>query len=94
MTMLGTISDSVCGASHAKVIDRDKHAKITERECTLACVKYGAKFVFVSNGKVYNVVNQNFGALRAHAGESVRLTGNVYGDTVTVSEIAATRKNK
>ena len=48
----------------------------------------------VSDGKVYNVANQNFAALTEHAGESVRLTGNVYGDTVTVSKIAATRKNR
>jgi hypothetical protein len=94
VTMIGTISDSACGASHAKVIHRDKREKITDRECTLACVKYGRKFVFVSDGKVYSVANQNFGALTEHAGESVILTGNVYGTTITVSKIAPAGKNR
>ena len=94
VTLLGTISDSTCGVSHAKVIDQDKHQKITERECALACVKFGAKFVFVSDGKVYNIANQDFGPLTAHAGESVRLTGNVYGNTITVSKIGTTGRKK
>jgi hypothetical protein len=92
--MLGTISDSACGASHAKMIDRDKPAKMTERDCTLACVKYGGKFVFVRDGKVYNIANQNFEALMEHAGESVRLTGNLYRDTVTVSKVQTTGQKK
>ena len=45
MTMNGMISDSACGTSHAKMIGT---SKMTEKECTLACVKAGAKFVFVS----------------------------------------------
>jgi hypothetical protein len=93
-TMTGMISDSACGASHAKMIDAHKDAKMTERECTLACVKGGGKFVFVSDGKVYNVANQNFAALTEHAGETVSLTGDVNGDTVTVSKVAASAKKK
>ena len=89
MTMTGMISDSACGASHAKMIGAHKEAKMSERECTLACVKGGGKFVFVSDGKVYNVSNQNLAALTEHAGETVTLTGDVKGDTVTVSKITA-----
>jgi len=67
-TMTGMISDSACGASHAKMMDmhKDPKMKMTERECTQACVKAGGKYVFVADGKVYNVANQNFaGACRA-----------------------------
>ena len=39
MTMDGMISDSVCGASHAKMMQEHKDAKMTDRDCTLACVK-------------------------------------------------------
>ena len=46
MTMIGMISDSACGASHAKMINARKDTKMTERECTLACVKYGRKVCF------------------------------------------------
>jgi hypothetical protein len=94
MTMTGMISDSACGSSHAKMMDAHKEAKMSERECTLACVKGGGKFVFVSDGKVYNVANQSFGALTEHAGETVSLTGDVSGSTVTVSKIAANGKKK
>ena len=38
-TMTGMISDSMCGASHAKMIAEHKDTKMTERDCTLACIK-------------------------------------------------------
>ena len=60
----------------------------TDRDCTLACIKGGSKYVFVSDGKVYNISNQKLGALKVHAGETVQLTGTMKGDTVTVSKIA------
>jgi hypothetical protein len=91
MTMNGTISDSACGTSHAKMIGT---SKMTAKECTLACVKAGAKFVFVSSGKVYNISNQNFSALTKNAGEAVRLTGDVKGDTIMVSKVAMGGKKK
>ena len=88
-TMDGMISDSMCGASHAKMMEMHKDAKMSDRDCTLACVKGGGKFVFVSGGKVYNLANQSFAALAQRAGETVTLTGNVEGDTITVSKISA-----
>ena len=88
-SMEGTISDSMCGASHAKMMEMHKDAKMTDRDCTLACVKGGGKFVFVSGGKVYNLANQNLAALPQRAGETVNLTGNVEGDTITVTKISA-----
>jgi len=93
-TMTGMISDSACGSSHAKMIEGHKEAKMTERDCTLACVKAGGKFVFVSGGKVYNITNQNLAALTEHAGETVSLTGDVNGDSVTVSKVATSGKKK
>src|SRR6202030_1705230 len=41
-------------------------ARIKGVDCTLACVKGGGKFVFVSDGKVYTVANQNLAALTEH----------------------------
>jgi hypothetical protein len=49
--------------------------------------EHNAKYVFVS-GNVYNVGNQDFAALQEHAGHTVRLTGEMSGDTITVSKIA------
>jgi hypothetical protein len=86
-TWTGQISDSACGISHAKMMASDKSLK-TDRDCTLACIKGGSKYVFVSDGKVYNISNQKLAALKTHAGETVELTGTMKGDTVTVSKIA------
>jgi hypothetical protein len=94
MTMNGMISDSQCGVSHAKMMEAHKDAKMTNRDCTLACVKGGGKFVFVSGGKVYNISNQNFAALTERAGQTVSLTGDVNGDTIAVSQVAASEKKK
>jgi hypothetical protein len=90
-TMEGTISDSMCGASHAKMIEMHKDAKMTDRDCTLACLSHGAKYVFVSEGKVYRITNQNLPALMKEAGEDVTLTGDVSGDTITVSHMSKAR---
>jgi hypothetical protein len=94
MTMNGMISDSQCGLSHAKMMEAHKETKMTNRDCTLACVKGGGKFVFVSAGKVYNISNQSLAALTDHAGETVSLTGDVNGDTITVSKVEASGKGK
>lgn len=86
-TWTGQIADSACGMSHAKMLAEHKDLK-TDKDCTLACIKAGSKYVFVNDGKVYNILNQKLGALRTHAGETVEVTGTMKGDTVTVSKIA------
>ena len=92
-TWTGKISDSMCGASHAKMMAQHKDAK-TDRDCTLACIKDGGKYVFVSSGKVYNIENQDLALLQEHAGHTVRLTGEMKGDTITVSKIVMPGKKK
>ena len=89
-TWNGQISDSMCGLSHAKMIAG--HAGMTDRDCALACVKGGGKYVFVSDGKVYKIANQESPLLQMHAGHTVMLTGDMKGDTVTVSEITMPSK--
>jgi hypothetical protein len=59
-----------------------------KHDCTLACVKDGGQYVFVMNGKVYKIANQTLAALPRYAGNTVELTGNMQGDTITVSKIA------
>ncbi len=86
-TWTGRISDSMCGVSHKAMEHEGK--KTTARECTLACVKQGAKYVFVSKGKVYNIENQNLAGLEEHAGHNVKLTGEMSADnkSIKVSKI-------
>jgi hypothetical protein len=43
--------------------------------------------VFVSDGSVYKIDNQEFAGLPVHAGHTVTLGGDMKGDTITVSKI-------
>ena len=87
-TWTGKISDSMCGAKHNTSAEHGAK-KMSDLDCTLACVKdHNAKYVFVMGGKVYNVGNQDFWALQEHAGHTVKLMGEMSGDTITVSKIA------
>ena len=80
-TLRGTISDVMCGASHAGM-----PTKMTDRECTQFCAGKGAQYVLVSDGKVYKLTNHN-AELKAHAGETVSITGDVKGDSIKVSKV-------
>ena len=85
-TWTGKISDSSCGASHKKMAEHGT-TKMSDRDCTLACVKNGSKYVFVSKGKVHTIDNQDFAGLQEHAGHTVQLTGEMKGNAITVSKI-------
>lgn len=85
-TWTGQISDSACGASHAKMMGEHSKSK-SSRDCTLSCIKGGGKYVFVSAGSVYQIENQSFADLEKRAGQMVEVTGDMKGDIITVSKI-------
>ena len=85
-TWTGRISDSMCGAKHKKMAEHGT-TKMADRDCTMACVKEGGKYVFVLKGKVYKIDNQDFAALQEYGGHMVQLTGEMTGDTIKVSNI-------
>ena len=94
-TWSGTISDSLCGVSHDGM--RKKGDKVTDRECTVACVNYqtpGApRFVFVTGGKVYPIKNQAFGGLGRRSGATIVLTGELGSDgEIAITKIEEARK--
>ena len=91
-TWTGKISDSMCGAHHMTTAEHGK-AKMSDRECTEACIKKGGKYVFVSKGKVYKIDNQDYAGLAEHAGHTVKLTGDMTGDTIKVANIEMPRKS-
>src|SRR5437870_13683935 len=93
-TWSGKISDSDCGRSHKSAIE---HAgkKMSDHDCVIACVKdHGGKYVFVSGGKIYNISNQDYAGLEEHAGHTVKLSGEMTGDTIQVSKIEMGGKMK
>src|SRR5262249_853542 len=87
-TWTGKISDSKCGVSHSAMEHGAK--KLKDQDCTLACIKGGAKNGCVSTGKVYSIDNQEFAGLEEHAGHTVKLTGEMSADkkSIKVSKIA------
>jgi len=79
-TWTGTVSDSHCGAKHAVVSEKGA-------ACVIRCVKHGAKYVLVSEGKVYQLDAQD--KFTDFAGKSVKVTGNLQGDTIAVESVEA-----
>lgn len=88
----GVITDSMCKMNHAMM---QKGAnKMTDHDCTVACVKSGQKYVLTSGDKVYQIENQNFAGLEKNAGSTVKATGQVSvdGKSITLSKIAPAGK--
>lgn len=84
-TWTGKISDSSCDASHDTMTEHGKQG--SDKDCTLMCVKDGSKFVFVVKDTVMPIANQDFKDLQAFAGETVTLTGDLKGKSITVTKI-------
>jgi hypothetical protein len=84
-TWTGNISDSACGAKHEEAAEGQ--GKMPDRECTQACVRGGSKYVLVVDGKVFQIANQDSKDLATHAGHTVKLTGELKGNAITVSKI-------
>ena len=84
-TWKGAISDSKCNGKHSA--DEHDGKKMTDAECTKVCMNKGAKYVFVSDGKVYQLANQKSRTIASHAGQQVELIGTIEGDTITARTI-------
>jgi hypothetical protein len=84
-TWTGKIADSACGAKHEEAAEGQ--GVMADRECTQACVRGGSKYVLVVDGKVMQIANQDNKDLATHAGHAVKMTGELKGNTITVSKI-------
>jgi len=70
--------------------DARAHADLSsDKDCTLACIKSGSKYVLVSKGKVFQIDNQNLDDLQKYAGQSVALAGKLTGESIEVTSIVA-----
>jgi hypothetical protein len=84
-TWSGKISDSACGAKHEEAAEGQ--GVMADRDCTQACVRGGSKYVLVVDGKVFQIANQDLKDLATHAGHAVKMTGELKGNTITVTKI-------
>ena len=91
-TWKGTISDSSCGLKHSA----DKHGdKASDHQvCVQKCVEGGGKYVFLADGKVMRIANQDFKDLKAHAAHEVMLTGEIKDGAIVVSKIEVPKTDK
>ena len=75
----GVVSDSHCGLKHSK-------ASAAAATCVEKCVSGGAKYVFVSGKKLYQVEPQE--KFQGMGGKEVTVTGTMEGDKITVDSVA------
>ena len=76
----GYIEDASCAGKKEDHGAAEDHAA-----CAARCIKGGAPAVFVSEGKVYKIANQD--KVVAHAGKKVTISGTVDGDTIEVESV-------
>jgi hypothetical protein len=61
----------------------------SDAECIRECIKAGAKWALVSEGKVYTLQGGDKAKLNELAGKRVKVTGDVKGTNVAVTQIAS-----
>lgn len=76
----GVVSDSHCGLKHSK-------ASAAAAKCVEKCVAGGGKYVFVSDGKLYQVEPQE--KFKDMGGKDVKVTGTMDGDKITAESVEA-----
>jgi len=81
----GQITDAMCEKDHSMMASGGKQPD--PKDCTLACVKGGSKFVFVSNGTTYAIANQDLPDLKTYAGSTVKLIGDLESDGKTIKAV-------
>ena len=80
----GQINDSKCaGGPHPSA----ELMKMSGGNCVQRCIQMGAHYVFVSQGVVYAIRNQDLVALARLAGQDVQLEGEVRQNLLTVSQV-------
>ena len=84
-TIAGQISDSACNRKHES--GAENVPTPPDAECTMDCVRGGSKFVLVTADKIFQIANQDLAALKTHAGHKVKMTGELKGESLTVSKI-------
>ncbi len=81
-TYEGMVTCSRCGARHSAELNR------TAADCARICVHAGAQFALVDGEKMH-LLEGDLNLLKKIAGQRVRITGSVMGNTIRVSSVAA-----
>jgi len=81
----GLLTDSRCAGGHTP--STAALGNMSRGDCVRRCVEMGAQYVFVSEGVVYSIRNQDFADLTHLAGQDVQLEGRVRQHVLTVSQV-------
>jgi hypothetical protein len=81
----GQIGDSRCAGGHAHASAEMR--TLSDHDCVNRCVLMGAHYVFISQGVVYAIRNQDFVDLTRFAGQDVQIEGEVQQNVLTVSHV-------
>ena len=81
----GQITDSRCASGHTHT--SPALSASSGGECVRRCVAMGAEYVFVADGVVYTIRNQDLADLSRLAGRIVRLEGALRAQQLTVSSL-------
>jgi hypothetical protein len=82
-TLTGVITDDMCGKTHMT-------PGKTDADCTRACVKHGAKFAVMADGKLYVLAGKS-SEVSALAGQKATVSGELKGNTMNVVSVAAAK---
>jgi hypothetical protein len=80
-TLTGILTDDMCTKKH--MMPGKPNA-----DCVRECIKHGAKFVVVADGKVVELKGQPE-KLNELAGKKIKVTGDLSGKVLTVSTVEA-----
>ena len=83
-TFTGVLTDSMCTKKHMM-------PGMSDAKCVRECVKEGAKYTLVADGKTYELKGKA-NALDALAGKIVKVTGIRAGSTIQVNAISAAQE--
>jgi hypothetical protein len=73
----GFIEDTACST---------KPGMKNDAECAQKCIKGGSPAVLVTpDGKIYKIADQD--KIMAHAGHNVTITGDLKGDTISITSV-------
>lgn len=86
VTAVGVIGDSYCQHEHLY----SARFNVSDRECTLGCVKGGAEFVLVTDTQIYRISDQQLPKLATFANRRVQVAGRFDGDRLIVANMSAT----
>jgi hypothetical protein len=81
----GQITDTRCASGHSHTAPALRN--MDGGDCVRRCVELGAEYVFVSEGIVYPIRNQDFVDLMHLAGQEVQLEGEVRRNLLTVAHV-------